>query len=128
MATKKSETRRCASCRNGALKSVQAEDEIVVGGAHFVGLLPGRRCQSCGETFFDSSVVRSFELVVAQVLGRQGLRSGEVFRFMRKALGMTAVELAELLDGTPETVSRWETGKWTVDRRALAILSALVND
>ncbi|MDX2088302.1 MAG: helix-turn-helix domain-containing protein [Kofleriaceae bacterium] len=45
---------------------------------------------------------------------------------MRKALGMRAVDLAQLLDVTAETVSRWETGKIDVETRAFALLGTLV--
>jgi transcriptional regulator with XRE-family HTH domain len=47
---------------------------------------------------------------------------------MRKALGLRATDLAELLDVTPETVSRWETDRVPLDRGALATLGALLRD
>lgn len=34
--------------------------------------------------------------------------SGKEIRFLRKAVGLTAVRLAEFLDVVPETLSRWE--------------------
>ena len=57
---------------------------------------------------------------------RAGESSGEVMRFMRKAAGLRALELAELLGVTPETVSRWETGKQPLEHRAMAILGSIV--
>jgi transcriptional regulator with XRE-family HTH domain len=56
----------------------------------------------------------------------QGPATGETFRFMRKSLGMRAADLAELLDVTPETISRWETGKLDVARSAWATLADVV--
>lgn len=47
-------------------------------------------------------------------------------RFMRKEAGLRSMELAEFLGVTPETVSRWETGKQPVERRAMAVVGALV--
>jgi hypothetical protein len=38
-----------------------------------------------------------FELAVAERLASLGLRTGAAFKFMRKALGLRAVDLAELL-------------------------------
>jgi transcriptional regulator with XRE-family HTH domain len=38
---------------------------------------------------------------------------------MGEALAVV-VELAELLDVTPETVSRWENGRQAIERRAVA--------
>ncbi|HTP29443.1 MAG TPA: hypothetical protein VMK12_27735, partial [Anaeromyxobacteraceae bacterium] len=36
--------------------------------------------------------------------------------------------LAELLDVTIETISRWEHGKQSLDRRAVALLASMVLD
>jgi len=69
-----------------------------------------------------------FELLAARWLADDGARSAEAFRFMRKALGLQAVALAELLDSTPETISRWEHGKRPVDARAFALLGVMVAD
>jgi len=54
--------------------------------------------------------------------------SGEAFRFMRKAAGLRAKELAELLDVTPETISRWEKEHRQPDRKAMMVLGDLVLD
>ena len=128
MATKKRESKRCPACRRGTLKASHAADELNVGGHQFLGSVPARKCNRCGEIFFDPVGLRAFELAVASVFASHGARSGETFRFMRKALGLKAVELAKLLDARPETLSRWETGKLKVDRRAFTILGSLVRD
>jgi transcriptional regulator with XRE-family HTH domain len=47
---------------------------------------------------------------------------------MRKALGLKAADLATLLDLTPETISRWENGRGSIDVGALAVLRGLVAD
>jgi transcriptional regulator with XRE-family HTH domain len=44
---------------------------------------------------------------------------------LRKAAGLKAVRLAELLDVTPMQVSRWENGRKPLERRAVALVSAL---
>jgi len=49
----------------------------------------------------------------------------EGFRWLRKAAGLKAVRLAELLDVTPMQVSRWENGRKPLERRAVALVSAL---
>jgi hypothetical protein len=41
------------------------------------------------------------------------------------AAGLKAVRLAELLDVTPMQVSRWENGRKPLERRAVALVSAL---
>jgi DNA-binding transcriptional regulator YiaG len=72
--------------------------------------------------------LEAFELDVAGELARHGEASPEAFSFMRRALGVKAMDLAEMLDVTPETVSRWEHGQQPIDRGAAAILSAMVVD
>ncbi len=69
-----------------------------------------------------------FELRVAKELARAGVSSGEAFRFMRRSLALRAIDLAELLDVAPETVSRWETEKRAVHRGAYAIVASLVRE
>lgn len=49
-------------------------------------------------------------IAVARVTIPDKLR-GEEIRFMRKAIGLKAVELASFLDVVPETLSRWENGR-----------------
>ena len=44
--------------------------------------------------------------------------SGKEIRFLRKAIGMKAAELARFLDVTPETISRWENGKEVISTNA----------
>ncbi len=66
-------------------------------------------------------------LVASQLLG-MGIANGEAFRFMRKALGLRAADLAGMLGVDAATVSRWETGKVPVDRAALATLAAAATE
>jgi DNA-binding transcriptional regulator YiaG len=73
-------------------------------------------------------LLEAFELDVAGELARHGEASSEAFGFMRRAMGVRAVDLAKLLDVTPETVSRWEHGRQPIDRGAAALLLAMVVD
>jgi len=49
-------------------------------------------------------------MAVARVMDDFRL-SGKELKFLRKAIGVKAVDLAKFLDVTPETLSRWENGK-----------------
>lgn len=117
---------RCVQCGHVGLEDGQADDQIVIGERTFTASLPAQICPECGESYTGLEALGQLELAVAAALARDGTRSPEAFRFMRKALGLPAVELAELLDVTPETISRWEHGKLRVERRALALIGALV--
>lgn len=48
--------------------------------------------------------------------------NGHEIRFLRKALELKAVDLAEHLDVTPETLSRWENGKDAISTNAERLL------
>jgi DNA-binding transcriptional regulator YiaG len=76
--------------------------------------------------YFNGPALGEFDLAVANKLARAGVSDGEAIKFMRKAVGLPAVTLAELLDTSPETVSRWERGVSHIDRAAFAILAGIV--
>ncbi|MES2645050.1 MAG: helix-turn-helix transcriptional regulator [Myxococcota bacterium] len=63
---------------------------------------------------------------VATTLASQGMVSGESFRYLRRALGIRAAEVAEILGVRPATVSDWETGKTRLDRAAWGLLADAV--
>lgn len=119
--------KRCAICKAKAVR-VTAPDTLDVGEQTFRADVPAWKCTSCGEVFYPSESVRSFEFSVADVLAQSGASSGEAFRFMRKVLGLRANELADLLGVVPDTISRWEKGKRPVDRGAMLTLGSLVDD
>ena len=99
-----------------------------VGDHLFIGEVPASTCPSCGEVYYDGPALGRFEVAIARELAERGLVGGRAFQFMRRALGMRAVDLAELLDVAPETISRWEAGARDVDRAAWTALASLVLD
>jgi DNA-binding transcriptional regulator YiaG len=94
----------------------------------FSARIPAMVCGACGESVITDHDLERLELHVANWLAGAGLDQGDAFRFMRKALGLRAAELAALLGVRTETVSRWETGALPVERRALALLGTMVAD
>ncbi len=119
--------KRCVECK-GLLKPSQSEEVISLGEHRISIVLPARRCASCGEVYVASDVAEKADLLVATRLLDMGIADGAAFRFMRKALGFRAADLAELLGVDAATVSRWETGKVPVDRATLATLAAAASD
>jgi putative zinc finger/helix-turn-helix YgiT family protein len=120
---------KCVQCGGRALHDGVVTHELTVGGARFVVEgVPAEICNACGESYVTGGDIERAELTIAAELARRGIRSGESFRFMRKALGLRSNALAELFDLQPETVSRWEKGMQTLDPRAFALLGALVVD
>lgn len=86
----------------------------------------GRRCRSCGELLFDLAEMRRQERAIAKALAARGVRTGLEFKLVRKAAGLRAIEVAAMLDVTPETVSRWERGAVEVPRAAAYVLGDLL--
>jgi putative zinc finger/helix-turn-helix YgiT family protein len=119
---------KCAICSQGTLKKASVEISREVDGHRFVTRIPGRVCGACGEEFYDGDNVRLFELMISHILAHSGVSSGTAFKFMRKAIGMRAADLARLLAVTPETISRWETGKHPIERAILVLLGLLVDN
>jgi putative zinc finger/helix-turn-helix YgiT family protein len=120
--------KRCVECRGDKMVTAQAEEQLEVAGKTFTAMLPVTKCANCGATYISHDALGVLEMGTAAELARHGEVSAESFGFMRRALGMKASELAELLDVTHETVSRWEHGHQPVERRAVALLSAMVLD
>lgn len=120
---------RCAKCKGSEFVSAKETISQEVDGCTFEMEIPIAVCAECNNTYYyDADVLEHFELAIANWFANTGQSSGAVFRFMRRALGIKAAKLANLFSVTPETISRWETGKRQMERRAIALLSAIVSD
>lgn len=60
-------------------------------------------------------------IAVARITDSFKLNGGDI-KFLRKAIGLKAVDLAGFLEVTPETLSRWETGKELMSPNAERVL------
>jgi putative zinc finger/helix-turn-helix YgiT family protein len=120
---------RCVQCGGKKLHDGVTTHKFTVDGVKYVvDGVPAEICDSCGESYVTHDDLGRAELTIAAEIARRGARSGESFRFMRKALGLKSGELAELFDLQPETVSRWEKGSQKLDPRAFALLGSVVAD
>jgi len=119
---------KCINCGKADLVKGSVPLTITVAGVEFASELPGRRCPACGYSTVDGAAAVRFELLVAEELVKRGLRGGASFKFMRKALGMKAIEIAKAFNVAPETVSRWENGQREVDWPEFMLLGFLIDD
>jgi YgiT-type zinc finger domain-containing protein len=119
---------KCVECRKGKLEPSTAEETLQVGDYVVRMDVPVQECSSCHEVYLPGEIAEQMELSAANLLAEAGVCSGAVFKFMRKSLGMRAVDLAELLSVTPETVSRWENDHVPVDRCAYSTVASLIAD
>jgi len=72
----------------------------------------------------SAEIAQAAELSIAATIA-EGPPSGEGFAFIRKALGLTATRLGELLDVRAETISRWENEASSFDRATWLALGDL---
>lgn len=116
---------KCPNCDEQVTRGLTTHS-VTLEGVTVSADLPSWTCQKCKESFFAGPTLARFDLFAAETFGLNGLATGEVFRYMRKALGLPATELAKMYGTTPETISRWENGKHPISRLETAFLTALV--
>src|SRR5947207_7329218 len=116
---------KCPRCGNKAFEPATYVARRDLDGRRFTGDVPARKCTSCGELLISGPGLGAFERAITRELARGGEVGPEGFRWLRKAAALKAVRLAELLDVTPMQVSRWENGRKPLERRAVALVSAL---
>ncbi len=85
-------------------------------------------CDGCGEEF-GISIPDADGLEAAVAVKRVSIPlrlNAQEIRFLRRALGLQAKELAAELEVRPETVSNWETGKDPASANAEKLLRLMV--
>jgi putative zinc finger/helix-turn-helix YgiT family protein len=104
---------KCESC-GARMKSGRENYHYTECGLDAVTLLnvEVRRCPECGEYEVEIPRMEELHRLIAQEAASKVPRlAPQEIRFLRKYLGFSGVDFAATLDVTPETVSRWETGK-----------------
>ena len=80
----------------------------------------------CGEILPElPQVNRLHQRIAEDLIGKQSPLTGEEFRFLRKAMELSAKELARLLGVTTVTISRWENNKEKVGAQSDRLLRCL---
>ena len=115
---------KCPSC-GGTLAASRKRQTQSVGGRDFVVTVATEACRACGSVFLENASLQRAQIEIACEVARHGPVSGEAFRFLRKALGIRAIVVADLFGVTPETISRWENGQRPVDKAAETRLTRL---
>lgn len=118
---------RCQEC-GGAMEPRGYRHVERVGGVNVTdgtGMVP--QCRECSEPSLTLADLAGYERRAAAVVLRDGKHvSGTVIRYARKALGLRQTELATLLQCTPESLSRWETGALPMKRAEQLALVAII--
>lgn len=73
------------------------------------------RCTHCDEQEVAIPRIEALhQALAAQLVRKEGTLAREEIRFLRKLLGWSGVDFARHFGVTPETVSRWESGRKTM--------------
>jgi transcriptional regulator with XRE-family HTH domain len=80
-----------------------------------------------GQVGVGLEMARAAEVAIAAAVAA-GAPSAAGLRYIRGALGMSGVRLAQLLDVRPETLSRWESGASNFDRTTWLAVGALAQE
>jgi len=92
---------KCPRCGKTAFEPATYAARRDLDGRRFTGDVPARKCTSCGELLISGPGLGAFERAITLELARGGEVGPEGFRWLRKAAGLKAVRLAELLEVTP---------------------------
>jgi|HigsolmetaAR202D_1030399.scaffolds.fasta_scaffold13956_1 putative zinc finger/helix-turn-helix YgiT family protein len=117
----------CVLCK-GELVAGTTRHVVAFGDERVSVEVPAQVCRGCDESFVEGSDIERAELTVAAAIIASGQRNGPRFRFLRKAIGTSAKDLAAMFDVAPETISRWERGEREVDGLAWVALAGLVRE
>ncbi len=89
--------------------------------------VPVHECRHCGERQTEIPNLEGLNEVLAKHLVELDRHfTGQEVRFLRKYLNKSGRELAETMGVQPETVSRWQNGKATMNEQAERLLRMLV--
>jgi DNA-binding transcriptional regulator YiaG len=125
---KKHEARKCELCGVGERVPFAYTTKRELDGRTYSGEVPATRCNKCGEELVGGPGLVLFDDALTATLAKSGNVGPRGFRWLRGRAQLEAKRLAELLDVTAGSVSRWEHGKQALDRRAVALVSALALD
>ena len=115
----------CSECKSSS-ERVPTDLPFEVGDQQVVVAGHAMRCTKCGTVGVMPDEAEAAGRKVAEWVARHGKPSPFGMKFIRRAAGISAVEVASLLDTDKETVSRWENGKQAFPRSAWATVTQLV--
>lgn len=119
---------RCMRCGGEKAKTTRENEpmEEAMPGVVLLGV-EVTKCLQCGNREVAIPHLDALlKLIAETIVKKPGRLTGNEVRFVRSYLELSGMELAELMDATPATVSRWENNKTPVGRTADLLLRAIV--
>lgn len=120
--------KRCYKCKSEDIRRESRDETYTFGDAEItITSDDWQVCAACGEAVISGPDLQKVEQAVAQQLARSSNISGASLKWLRSVgLGLKAKELAEVLDVSAETVSRWENDAAPVDRATWMLVAEIV--
>lgn len=120
---------KCDDCGDSVTLERNAVRRYVIGGLPHVELhgVEVSRCPQCGKEGIAIPRIGQLHRVIAEkfVTQRRMLAHPEI-RFLRKHIGLSGNDFAQMMGVARETVSRWETGAQSMGAVADRLLRLLV--
>ena len=115
----------CPACksRNG-FDFIDYDFTRKIAGVEYSGRITAARCKDCPQVFFPSTSLNDFDRLAIPHVAR-GPMTGAAFRFLMGAQGLNGRTAAAMLHTTPETVSRWCSGKRKMDAHAFVLMARM---
>lgn len=120
-----------ANCTTCGTPMETGRDEVEYDAAGLPGvILRGvevSRCPGCGAT--DVAIPREpalHQALARVVVNKPGRLTGPEIRFLRKHLGLSGQDFADVMGSDPSTISRWENGKEAMNKHADRLLRVMV--
>jgi putative zinc finger/helix-turn-helix YgiT family protein len=121
---------KCVNCGH-AMTSTRGTHRYTESGLSNVTLanIEIRTCQQCGERRVVVPKMDLLHRMIATALIRANRPfAPDEIRFLRKWLGLSSLDFALIMGVRPETVSRWENGKYPFTPTADRLLRLLVSN
>lgn len=119
---------KCVEC-GGAMRVASRTHQYAESGLPNV-ILRGvevRKCAKCDTQEVGIPNIAGLHACLARlIVGRSSAMTRQEFRFLRQFLGHSSQDFAKLLRVTPETVSRWQTGRLAIPRPVELLVRLLV--
>jgi putative zinc finger/helix-turn-helix YgiT family protein len=118
---------KCIQCEGAMTSQRESYDYGMCGLPVILDGVTVYRCSRCGAHELALPRIEELHRVIARDVIRKPTRLSPLeIRFLRKWLGHSGEDLAELMGVTPEQVSRWENGKRDMGAPADRLLRLLV--
>ncbi len=102
---------KCFVCNSDKVKIVKEDYKYIESGLDNVVLkdIDIYKCENCGEIMPElQNIEKIHENIANEIINKESLLKGQEIKFLRKQLGITAQKLADALNVSKITVSRWE--------------------